>query len=174
MVPGIKLVAFVSLVAVVVFGVYAWAQSNTPTPTPTPQSKFIVKFGREGKNSADVDPINYDPKDLKRYFKTHNIDSDHYKIRHYVNGDIQPPVPDDGNLDACSDTAPASAAAEPTASAAASPEPSASGTPTFGAKTQTAGAAAFSSPTEAKDFLNYLNAAPTATPTPTPTKAPKD
>jgi hypothetical protein len=166
--PGSKLIAFAALIVVVELGVYAWAQSS-PTPTPTPQSKFIVKFGWEGKNSVDVDPINYTPKEIRKYFKDHNIDSQHYKIRHYKNGDLQPSETDDGHSDACSDAAPTT----PAASAYA--EPSASGTPTAGAKTQTAGAASFSTPKQAQDFLTFLNAAPTPSPTPTPasTKAPK-
>src|SRR5262249_2422736 len=161
--PGIKIVPFLVLVAVLGVGVYAWAQSSKKTATP---NMFIVKFGNE-ENPINVEPINYSSAEIKKWLNSHNIDSDHYKVRHYKDGDLVAPEPDDGNLAACSDAAP------PARSAGASPAPSPSGTPPFGSKTQMAGAASFSSAADAKAFIDYLNAAPPRTQTPKATKPSK-
>jgi hypothetical protein len=172
--PGIKIVSFFVLVAVLGIGVYTWAQSGektaTPTPTLTPWKNLIVKFGNEA-NANDIEPINYSPKDIKSRLKKYNIDLDHYKVRHYEDGDLQPAQADDGNLAVCADAA--QVLPTPTPSGGTSPEPSPSGTPKAGAKTQTAGAASFSSPQDAKDFIDYLNAAPPPTQTSKSTKASK-
>lgn len=162
--PGIKIVSFCVLVAIIGVGVYAWAQGSKTTTTPR---KYIVKFGDE-ENPVDIEPINYSPKEIKNWLKNRKIDLAHYKVRHYINGDIQPFENDDGTLAACSDAAPQTRSADP------SPEPSASGTPTAGSKTQTAGAASFASPADAKAFIDYLNSAPPRTQTSKAAKASKE
>ena len=60
--PGIKIVSFLVLVAVLVVGVYAWAQSSKKTATP---NMFIVKFGNE-ENPINVEPINYSSAEMAR------------------------------------------------------------------------------------------------------------
>ncbi|MFL6514606.1 MAG: hypothetical protein ACJ8M1_06230 [Chthoniobacterales bacterium] len=146
--PGIKIVCFIAVVSSVALAVFVWAQATDRQKIENP--KYIVKFGSEA--SMDQDLVDYQPDELKHYFKHHGDDPAHpdqgkdkknYKIRHYVRGSLQKPADDDGDLATCFD--PPKDSAEP------GPSPKS-------AKTQTAGTAGFADAAVAADFLRFLEA----------------
>lgn len=165
--PGVKIVGFFAVVMIVGLGVYAWAQGNEKAPLK--HNMFVVKFGWEGKEAGDLDCVNRSPKEIKDYLGN---DPKRYKIRHYLNGEIQTETDEGGVLGDCSEAAPSPTPTATPTSAAGATEASPSGTPK-GAKTQTAGVAAFYTAQQAENFLKFLSTTPTPTPSPQPTKGKK-
>jgi len=155
--PGIKILTFFALIFVIALVVYAGRQDNKSSARK--HAKYLVQFGWSERGALDCSDRSV--KEIHDHIKQgqgpHTTDQQakkHYKVRHY-NGEGIAPDPEEGDLDGVCFTdlsSPQSAASSPM------PEASPSVTPK-GAKTQTAGFAAFADTKAADAFAVWVNGA---------------
>ena len=148
--PGIKIVAFLALVSLVGVAVYGGTKEIKASKK---KHKIMVGFGWSETSEDHLNPVPHSINDIKAYFA--GTDKPHrYKMQQYADG-LADGAPE-GDLYICLPTPtppPAANAAPSPASAQASP----SGTPTTGAKTQTAGYAQFDDQEDSDNFVEWVN-----------------